>query len=119
MVLIVLFIRFEILTALRYVVLKLFYLETLLHRLVGDLPHLRLQVGFLEFLAGHIDTLFIEFKVGFNKLHEEKVVVIHEGADPAFSIESSTLRVSLVCNFFAQIVDNLIKGAEMAYVLAY
>jgi hypothetical protein len=107
------------LTAFHYVLLKLFYLETLLHRLVGNLSHLCLQVGLLEFLISHCDALLIEFKVGINKLLEEKVVVIHEGGDPVFSIESGTLRMSLICNFFSQIVDNLIKSAEMAYVLPY
>lgn len=40
--LIILLIQFEILTALHYVLLKLFYFETPLHRLVGYLPHLSL-----------------------------------------------------------------------------
>jgi len=99
--LVVFFIDFKILTTLSNKFLKFFDSLTILHRLSGYLPHLSLQIGLFELLVDHGNTLFIEFKVGFNKLHEEQVVVVHEGSKAGLGVKSGTIRVALVSYFLA------------------
>ncbi len=116
---IVLFIQLEILGVLCNILLKLLDSLATLHRLVSYLPHLDLEIGLLELFVGHGNALFIEFEVGFNKLHEKEIVVVDEGGESGLGVQSGAVRVTLVSYFLPQIVDNLIKSLEMIDVLAY
>ena len=75
-----------------------------------------MYIGIFEELIAKRQTIFIEFKECFNKLHKEKLVVAHKGRESRFCINSSTIWMSLVSNFISQIDHYFIKSFKMANI---
>lgn len=119
LMLIVCFIELVVLAHLGDELFELFDFELVLEGLVGDLPNLGRQVRLFELLVGHRDALLVELKVCFNELQEEEIIVVDEGGQPGLGVQSGAAGVALVGDFFSQIGDDLVKGPEVADVLAH
>ena len=94
-------VQLVVLTHLSDVLLEVFDLLAALKGLVGDLPHLSGQTGFLELLGGEGHAVLVEGEEGLDQFQEEKVIVVDEGGQPALGVGCRVVGVPLVSDFLA------------------